>query len=1018
MLRLLQVKSNFLLRYEYMAITKNDFLKYTILPGVMPRVRELLNSGFAFLASLVAVVYYNIGLLPAGHAYLKHDNYGRFGLRHVIAEAGNNLIFERKHIDKIIIYFIILAGLALVALQIVLLFFSVLASPVLASSWYSMFVATPAGHNSTQDIAFMVLDNVFGMKEGSGSSSAVGFYNSCISNLLVNCIDIRGNVVPSPVSYPLPMHIALHTMFHFYTMGIAMISGVILIYFVVAIIGETVTSGTPFGQRLNRAWFVPRLIVFFALLAPVSVVNNNAGINVAQLIVFSVAKFGSNMATNVWLRFNDTAVSTTSEFLGQSQSLLAEPSLPEIGGLSQFMHVVKMCIVAEKIINGIDVYPYFVRSHNADTTPVLLHDGTSEAGGAANMGGTTDDYLPFDAVSDIVGAVVFSRYNNVILRFGHRNPPGMPANPSGVSGAPFDENLFPNNRPDAYDEEWGFVQPTCGELHFDITSLDEYVIEAFGIQDEYYWIIDDYLATNSMADETVLCMSQAILPYGHDPGCVDSTYSVVSPFAFNSNTKWVTAHAARANIEYYNSISQLYLNDKDMDWLTLTTGSATIFNTIRTAYDTPAYKGNLLMPARVRERGWAGAALWYNKIAELNGIVTGAVKNVPRPFKYPMVMEIIAEEHRANDSNVSYTDRFNPRLQNGQLVSLPRPGDQYIAAALYNDYNFWRKSHVQETVHTRPSKNVFIDSINAVFGTGGLLNILDNEGVHPLAMLSSAGKGIVDASIDNLMKGAAGEIAGRILSDDFFGPLAGTAGEFLIQISLLTLSIGFMLYYVLPFMPFIYFFFAFAGWVKSIFEAVVAMPLWALAHIKIDGEGLPGPWATNGYFLIFEILLRPTFIIVGLLASISIFSALVAMLHEIFHVLTLSATGFDMQKELFTPTVLNAGEDSLDHWRSPIDELFFTVIYVIIVYMIGLSCFKLIDQIPNNIMRWMGVTVSTFHETSGDPAGELSGKMYRATQMTNAQITTSIARMKGSTGAEDNVHNQALLDSAFGSSRR
>ncbi|MGH1377878.1 MAG: DotA/TraY family protein [Alphaproteobacteria bacterium] len=992
----------------------------------MPRVRGLLSSGFAFLASLVAVVYYNIGLLPAGHAYLKHDNYGRFGLRHVIAEAGNNLVFERKNIDKIIIYFIILIGLALVVLQVVLLCFSVLASPVFAGPWSSIFLNTPVGHNSDQDIAFMVLDNVFGMMQGSGTGSAVGFYDSCISDLLINCIDIRGNVVPSPTAYPLPMHVALHTMFHFYTMGIAMISGVIIIYFVVAIIGETVTSGTPFGQRFNRAWFIPRLIVFFALLAPISVSDNNAGINVAQLIVFSVAKFGSNMATNVWLQFNDNAVGSTSEFLGQSQSLLAEPSLPEIGGLTQFMHVVRMCMVAEKIINGIDVYPYFVRSHSSDTTPVLLHNGSTEPGGAAAMGGTTNDYLPYNVVPNFSDAVVFSRYKDVILRFGHRNPPGMPSNPSGVIGAPADGALQPNNKPDAYDEEWGFVQPTCGELHFEITSLDDYVIEDIGIQDEYLWEIYEFFYNNSMADETVLCMAQAILPYDHDPGCVDVPYNVTGQFDFTSNTGWVTAAAARANIELFNSTSQLFLNDRFYDWGTYSViGTDTVYNRIRTAYDTSGYESNLLMPTSVRERGWAGAALWYNKIAELNGIVTGAVKNVPRPFKYPMVMEIVAEEHRMNDTNVSYADRFNPRLQNGQLASLSRPGDQYIAAALYNDYNFWRTSHVQETVHTRSSKNVIVDFINAAFGTDGILNILENEGVHPLAMLSSAGKGIVDASIDNLIKGAAGEVAGRILSDDFFGPLASTAGDFLIQMSLLTLSIGFMLYYVLPFMPFIYFFFAFAGWVKSIFEAVVAMPLWAVAHIKIDGEGLPGPWATNGYFLIFEIFLRPTFIIVGLLASISIFSALVAMLHELFHMVTLTATGFDMQQIIFdsasfdsaSPTsVLRAGKDGLDYWRSPIDELFYTVIYVIIVYMIGLSCFKLIDQIPNNIMRWMGVTVSTFHETSGDPAGELSSKMYRATQMTNAQITTSIARMKGMDS--NAVQDQLLKDMAFGSSPR
>ena len=62
-----------------------------------------------------------------------------------------------------------------------------------------------------------------------------------------------------------------------------------------------------------------------------------------------------------------------------------------------------------------------------------------------------------------------------------------------------------------------------------------------------------------------------------------------------------------------------------------------------------------------------------------------------------------------------------------------------------------------------------------------------------------------------------------------------------------------MLFYIIPFMPFIYFFFAVGTWVKAIFEAMVGVPLWALAHIRIDGQGLPGDAAMNGYYLLLEI---------------------------------------------------------------------------------------------------------------------------------------------------------------------
>jgi hypothetical protein len=57
--------------------------------------------------------------------------------------------------------------------------------------------------------------------------------------------------------------------------------------------------------------------------------------------------------------------------------------------------------------------------------------------------------------------------------------------------------------------------------------------------------------------------------------------------------------------------------------------------------------------------------------------------------------------------------------------------------------------------------------------------------------------------------------------------------------------------------------------------------------------------------------------------------------------------------------------------RDVVDEFFFTIIYTIIVYMLATSSFKLIDQIPNQILRWMGAGVQTFSDRAGDPAQNL-----------------------------------------------
>ena len=153
---------------------------------------------------------------------------------------------------------------------------------------------------------------------------------------------------------------------------------------------------------------------------------------------------------------------------------------------------------------------------------------------------------------------------------------------------------------------------------------------------------------------------------------------------------------------------------------------------------------------------------------------------------------------------------------------------------------------------------------------------------------------------------------------------------------------------------------------------MVGVPLWALAHIRIDGKGLAGDGAMNGYFMIFEIFLRPIMILFGFLASITIFAAMAAVLHEIFDIAVDNLTG--------------AGDRS--GLMSAIDKFFYTCMYAVIMYIMALSSFKLIDLIPNQIMRWLGTNVSTFSDMQGDPAGSL-------TQMTAIAGSQIVGGMTG-----------------------
>jgi len=394
----------------------------------------------------------------------------------------------------------------------------------------------------------------------------------------------------------------------------------------------------------------------------------------------------------------------------------------------------------------------------------------------------------------------------------------------------------------------------------------------------------------------------------------------------------------------------------------------------------------------VLKLGWGGAGIWFNKIAEQNGAVTGAVMMTPTIMLMPYVMEFVKKTKQKEDSRVPYDDMFTPTLSNGKLITFETPGQLDIALVLNQVYKTWLFNDSTEASPASPEArnqaltgNIIIDFMNAFMGTRGLFDMCRNSDIHPLAQLSSMGSAMVNHSITSfglaLGFGIGGGLA-TLLKEHEFSQALASASSFLMTFGTIGLLLGFLLYYVLPFLPFIYFFFAVMTWVKGIFEAMVGMPLWALAHLHIDGEGMPGEAGANGYFYILEIFLRPICIILGFIGSIIIFSAMVKVLNGIFYLVIANLTGHDMPPGAsatlgcFNPPGTGSGASgggdngpSQEVFkRGTIDQFFYTVVYAIVVYMIALPCFKLVDLIPDNIMRWMGSGITTFGAEDGDPA--------------------------------------------------
>jgi hypothetical protein len=86
----------------------------------------------------------------------------------------------------------------------------------------------------------------------------------------------------------------------------------------------------------------------------------------------------------------------------------------------------------------------------------------------------------------------------------------------------------------------------------------------------------------------------------------------------------------------------------------------------------------------------------------------------------------------------------------------------------------------------------------------------------------------------------------------------------------------------------------------------------------------------------------------------------------LFVLVVSNLSGFDVAGAA-TATAGSLG--SLAYLRGHMEQLLFTVLYIVIVYMIGLGCFKMIDQVPANVLRWMGASINTFAATAREDAG-------------------------------------------------
>lgn len=249
-------------------------------------------------------------------------------------------------------------------------------------------------------------------------------------------------------------------------------------------------------------------------------------------------------------------------------------------------------------------------------------------------------------------------------------------------------------------------------------------------------------------------------------------------------------------------------------------------------------------------------------------------------------------------------------------------------------------------------------------------------GASPLSTLSGIGRSIVISTGAIMTATYLGKIASDVAGKSPAGLAAKGAGklsgltDFLSKdgvqdaltltgiIMMLMFSFGFVLGYFLPFMPVMMWIMMVIGWLVQTVEAVVAAPLHMVMAAMPEGEGISGMRQERGYALIMALVLRPSLMIMGLIASVGVAYVGLGIFNGIFW----------NTASLMTGSFTNI----------------FEVISLLVLYTVGgftlaKTAFAVMHRLPDQILEWLASGgARPFGEN--DAGGEATGAMSSSGQ--------------------------------------
>lgn len=186
--------------------------------------------------------------------------------------------------------------------------------------------------------------------------------------------------------------------------------------------------------------------------------------------------------------------------------------------------------------------------------------------------------------------------------------------------------------------------------------------------------------------------------------------------------------------------------------------------------------------------------------------------------------------------------------------------------------------------------------------------------------------------------------------------------------------IGIIHAYVLPMIPYIQMFFFILGMLTLVVEGVIAAPLWAFFHIRMDGQEFVDQVQRPGYMIVFNLLLRIPLALFGMFFSFLVFDIMLWFESVTFRATFMGATATNGYG-LFGILVA-------------------MVMFSYLHYQVAMRSFSLIVQVPDRVSRWFGQGSEGMHEDDNtkQAAGLLVSKVETKTERLGQGMGGSMRR--------------------------